>query len=31
MDIDSTQIDIVDLEGLGSGAVAIASLCPPDK
>ena len=25
------QIDIVDLEGLGSGAVAIASLCPPDK
>ena len=25
------QIDIVDLEGLGSGAVAIASLCPPDR
>ena len=24
------QVDIVDLEGLGSGAVAIASLCPPD-
>ena len=25
------QVDIVDLEGLGSGAVAIASLCPPDR
>ena len=25
------QVDIVDLEGLGSGAVAIASLCPPSK
>ena len=25
------QVDIVDEEGLGSGAVAISTLCPPDK
>ena len=25
------QVDIVDLDGVGAGAVAISSLCPPDK
>ncbi len=25
------QVDIVDLDGVGAGAVAIASLCPPSK
>jgi len=25
------QVNIVDLDGVGAGAVAIASLCPPDK
>lgn len=25
------QVDIVDLDGVGAGAVAIASLCPPNK
>ena len=32
MDIDfHLKLILLTLEGLGSGAVAIASLCPPDK